>query len=65
MSVTQGERGPPGNNGEKGERGDYVSNLKDTFTVNVMLSDLHQYNCFAVCACFRVNLESTEIAAKE
>lgn len=28
MSVTQGERGPPGNNGEKGERGDYVSNKK-------------------------------------
>lgn len=26
--VTQGERGPPGNNGDKGERGDDVSNKK-------------------------------------
>lgn len=26
--MSQGERGPPGNNGEKGERGDYVSNFK-------------------------------------
>lgn len=25
--MSQGERGPPGNNGEKGERGDYVSSL--------------------------------------
>lgn len=49
MSVTQGERGPPGNNGEKGERGDYVSHLK-IFKINIMPLNLYQFES-SCCAC--------------
>lgn len=67
--VTQGERGPPGNNGDKGERGDDVSNKKN-LKIDIMLSDPHQIFIilikfsFCVCLCFRVQVEKTGNAAK-
>lgn len=70
--VTQGERGPPGNNGDKGERGDDVSNKKkheNRCNALRSSSDFYHFdNIFilsvCVCVCFRVQVEKTGGAAK-